>query len=136
MRPVVQQDRTGCAIASVAVLADESYRTVKQAAAALGIQVADAQLWSDTRHMRRLLARFQIEAGGAEEPFVAWDRLPDTALLAIKWHREKTGPAWHWVVFARDGDVACVFDSKKTLTTNRRTDFGRIRPKWFIRIER
>jgi hypothetical protein len=134
LQPVVQQDRSGCAIASVAALADESYLTVKRAAASLGIHVSDSKLWSDTRHVRRLLSFFAIAAGKGEEPFTAWESLPARALLAIKWHKEKTGPAWHWVVFARDEKGSCVLDPKRSLRTNRRTDFGRMKPKWFIAL--
>jgi len=134
MKPVIQQDRTGCGIASVAALAGRTYAAVKQEAAQLGIAVSDARLWSDTRHIRRLLAHFGIPAG-RQEDFVSWSSLPDRALLAIKWHREKHGPAWHWVVFVRDAAESYVLDPKKALRTHRRTDFGRIRPKWFIRLQ-
>ncbi len=134
MTPVIQQDRTGCAIACVAALAGQTYSAVKQEAAQLGIAVSDARLWSDTWHVRRLLAHFGIPAG-RQQDFVSWDSLPDHALLAIKWHREKDGPAWHWVVFVRDASGSYVLDPKKALRTNRRTDFGRMKPKWFIGLQ-
>jgi ABC-type bacteriocin/lantibiotic exporter with double-glycine peptidase domain len=137
MKPVVQHDRTGCGLACVAALSGESYAAVKAEAAALGISVTDPQLWSGTKHIRRLLAQVQIAAGKNEEKFVSWSALPRHALLAIKWHREKRGPAWHWVVFVRETSGACyVLDPKKTLRTNTRTDFGRMKPKWFIRLLR
>jgi len=132
--PVVQEDRTGCGLASVAVLAGRTYAAVKTEAARLGIAVDDSRLWTETDSVRRLLDRFGIAAGRREEAFRSWSRLPDRALLAIKWHREKTGPAWHWVVFVRDAAGARVLDPKKALKTNRRTDFGRMEPRWFIRI--
>lgn len=135
MKPVVQQDRTGCGIASVAALTGNPYATVKREAAKLGIAVTDTKLWSDTTHVRRLLAHFHLSAQ-KETDFASWDALPDRALLAIKWHREKTGPAWHWVVFIRDASACYVLDPKKSLRTHRRTDFGRMKPKWFIRIGR
>ena len=134
MKPVIQQDRTGCGIACVAAFTGQKYATVKAEAAKLGIVVTDATLWSDLRPIRRLLARFQISVG-KEVGFTFWRALPDRALLAIKWHREKTGPAWHWVVFVRDAAGCYVLDSKQALRTHRRTDFGRIRPKWFIRLK-
>jgi hypothetical protein len=131
---VIQRDRTGCAIASVAALTGRSYAAVKRTAAALGISVDDARLWMNPRPMRRLLAAHGLAAGAAEEPFSSWETLPARALLAIKWHREPAGPAWHWVVFAREGGDACVLDSKRRLRTHRRTDFGRIKPRWFIAV--
>lgn len=134
MQPVVQRDRTGCGIAAVAAITGETYVAVKRAAGKLGISVDDPRLWSDPRPMRQLLAHFGVAAGAGEAPFHGWQRLPACALLAIKWHREKTGPAWHWVVFVRAPDGAAVLDSKRGLRRNRRTDFGRIQPKWFIRL--
>ena len=135
MKPVVQEDRTGCAIASIAALTQEKYQAVRRAAKELGISVDDSQLWTDTGHVRKLLARYGVRAGAKEEPFRSWAGLPDRALLAIKWHREKSGPAWHWVVFARDEGNSFVLDSKRGLRANRRTDFGRMKPKWFIRLD-
>ena len=135
MKPIVQEDPTGCGIASVAALVGRPYTVVKKAAAALGIDVSDPRLWSDTAHVRRLLAFYRRAAGEKEEPFVSWARLPARALLAIKWHREKAGPAWHWVVFIREERGSYVLDPKRALRTNRRTDFGRMKPRWFIRPE-
>jgi hypothetical protein len=134
VNPVVQQDPTGCGIASVAALTGQKYTTVKKAAEQLGIDVSDARLWSETRHLRRLLAYYRVALGKTEETFTGWNALPARALLATKWHREKTGPAWHWVVFERTGTGARVLDSKRTLRRHRRTDFGRMKPKWFIRV--
>ncbi len=134
MKPVVQEDPTGCAIASVAALAGRSYADVKSVAGELGIAVDDPRLWSSAQPMRQLLARFALRAGKAEEAFAGWPRLPSRALLAIKWHRERRGPAWHWVVFVRDAAGSYVLDPKRALRTNRRTDFGRMKPKWFIRL--
>ena len=134
MKPVVQQDRTGCGIASVAALTVQTYAAVKKTAAQLGIAVNNPKLWSETMPVRRLLAHFRIATKG-EEKFVSWDALPDCALLAIKWHREKAGVAWHWVVFVRDSSDRYVLDPKKALRTHRRTDFGRMHPKWFIRLQ-
>ncbi len=135
MSPVVQHDRTGCGVASVAALSGKSYATVRRAAAKLGIAVTDARLWSGTRHIRRLLELFHLPAG-KQATFKSWERLPDCALLAIKWHCERKGPAWHWVVFVRDASGAYVLDPKMALRTNRRTDFGRMKPRWFIRVRK
>ena len=135
LRPVVQEDRTGCAVACVAALTGRPYAAAKQLATSVGVSVDDPRLWGDTRPMRTLLRAAGLRAGAAEESFTGWKRLPSLALLAIKWHREKTGPAWHWVVFARNESGAFVLDSKRGLRMNRRTDFGRIKPKWFIRLD-
>jgi len=135
MNAVVQEERTGCAIACVAALAGIKYPAAKKAATQLGIFAADPALWHATSHVRKLLAHFNLRAGSREENFGSWERLPNQALLAIKWHVEKTGPAWHWVVFIREDSRAYVLDPKKALRTNQRKDFGRMKPKWFIEIK-
>ena len=133
--PVVQLERTGCGIASVAALSGRSYPEMKAIAGSLGIFAHDRSLWSDSSHVRRLLAVVGLQAEPGEIPFSSWDSLPDLALLAIKWHLEKGRPFWHWAVFVREENgQSCVLDSREGLRHNARTDFGRMRPQWFIRI--
>jgi hypothetical protein len=134
MKPVIQEELTGCAIASTAALAGVSYAAAKKVANSLGISAADPTLWSSTMHIRKLLKHYNIKAGPKQTPFNNWQSLPDLALLAVKWHMEKDTPYWHWVVFIRDSSGEYVLDSKKALKHNKRTDFGRIKPKWFIGI--
>lgn len=134
MKPVVQSERTGCGIASVAAIAGLSYPKAKLIANSLGIFAENESLWSETAHVRKLLGHFGIKSGSREIPFRSWEALPDLALLSIKWHLEKGWPYWHWVVFVRENGRPCVLDSKKNLQTHRRTDFGRMKPKWYIPI--
>ena len=134
MKPVVQQERTGCGIASVATVAGVTYRQAQRVAKRLGIVAEDQRLWSDTGYVRRLLRQYHVCAARTEAPFVSWQALPDLALLSIKWHKERGRPFWHWVVFWRGRKGAVVLDSKYALRTNRRTDFWRMHPKWFIAI--
>jgi len=134
MKPVVQNERTGCGIASVAALAGVSYARAKAEANKLGIFAEDPRLWSHTGHVRTLLTRFGMSASRREQKFVSWKQLPDLALLAIKWHRERGKPLWHWVVFVREDELSYVLDSKKALTKHKRTDFGKMKPKWFIEV--
>ncbi|MCC6141845.1 MAG: hypothetical protein IT389_14640 [Nitrospira sp.] len=136
MKPVVQLERTGCGIASVAVLAGVRYVQAKREANRLGIFAEDRRLWSDTQPVRRLLAEYRIQTSRREYPFVSWAALPEIALLAVKWHRERGRPFWHWVVFWRSPHGPVVLDSKRTLRRHIRTDFGRMKPKWWIRVER
>lgn len=134
IRPVVQRERTGCGIASAAAIAGVSYARAKSVAASLDISARDRRLWSETAHVRRLLGRFGTRTA-AEQPFRGWDNLPDLALLSIKWHRESGRPFWHWVVFSRERGQARVLDSKKSLKRHVRTDFGRMKPKWYIAVQ-
>ena len=135
MKPVIQQEATGCAIASAAALAGVTYASAKHVAKSLGITATNPTLWSDTSHIRQLLSHYRVITDNKETPFTSWQALPNCALLAIKWHREKGKAYWHWVVFVRDVDKQYVLDSKKSLKKNVRTDFGRIKPKWFITVK-
>ena len=136
IKPVVQLERTGCGIAAVATLAAVSYREAQRRAKRLGIVAADRRLWSETNHVRRLLREYRLRPARTELPFRSWKQLPDLALLAIKWHREEGRPFWHWVVFCRNPGGPVVLDPKRNLQTHIRTDFGRIKPRWFITVRK
>lgn len=69
MKPVIQQEATGCAIASAAALAGVSYTAAKKAASNLGITATDPTLWSSTTHIRRLLKHYNIKTRPTETPF-------------------------------------------------------------------
>ena len=135
MKPVVQLERTGCGIASVAALAGVSYTAAKRVANRIGISAADSRLWSETTPVRRLLRQYRLQSSARPTPFDSWDALPDRALLAIKWHRKSGQAYWHWVVFVRDSSGTYVLDSKRSLNRHVRTDFGRMKPKWFLEIK-
>jgi hypothetical protein len=134
IRPVVQLERTGCGIASVAAIAGLSYAKTAAIAGSLGISASDERLWSQTAHVRRLLEHLGVKTGRTERAFRSWQSLPDLALLSIKWHLESGRAFWHWVVFVRDDAGARVLDPKRSLRRHARTDFGRIKPKWFIPV--
>lgn len=135
MRPVLQEETTGCGIASVAALAQVTYAKVKKAANQMGIFSDDGALWSDTGYVRQLSRRFGVKLDPAEKPFQGWRKLPDCALLAIKWHLENGKPFWHWTVFVRESEESYVLDPKKSLKSNKRADFGRMKPKWYIEVK-
>jgi hypothetical protein len=132
---VVQEERTGCGIASVAAIAGVPYGRAKTVAASLGIFAKDDRLWSDTEYVRRLVAEFDMRSARSTRPFRSWSSLPDCALLAIKWHLEDGRPFWHWVIFVREEGRSYVLDSKKSLKVHVRTDFGRMKPKWSLAVK-
>lgn len=134
MKPVVQLDVTGCGIACVAALTGQTYLQARAIASRLGISVDDPALWSGTDCVRRMLLHCNIRLLPRRMPFRSWDALPDVALLAIKWHLELGKPFWHWVVFVREHGEAFVLDSRRALKTHRRTDFGRIKPRWYMKL--
>ncbi len=134
MKPVIQEEISGCGIAASATIAGVSYLEAKRVANRIGIYAEDHTLWSDTAYVRRLLSQFGVPTDSDETPFESWTSLPDCALLSIRWRLECDRPYWHWVVFVREGTVAYVLDSKKALKRHVRTDFARMKPKWYIGV--
>lgn len=136
MKPVVQEETTGCGIASVANILGKTYAEMKEIANTMGIYASDASLWSDTQHVRKMLSAASFAMSETEIPFSSWSALPDTALLSIKHHQENGKFFWHWVVFQRRDGKAFVLDSDSSLASNIRTDFNTMQPKWFIEIKK
>ncbi|PSL14667.1 hypothetical protein CLV44_107118 [Marinobacterium halophilum] len=134
LRPVVQEETSGCGIASVANILGKTYAEMKVVANAMGIYAEDTSLWSDTQYVREMLSIAGVETSADEIPFESWDGLPDLALLSIKHHTEDGRNFWHWVVFKRTDGQAFVLDSASYLPSNIRTDFDEMQPKWFIEV--
>lgn len=135
LKPVVQEETTGCGIASAANILGKTYSEMKRIANAMGIHASDESLWSDTRYVRRILSGTGVEISPDETPFESWNALPDLALLSIKHHREGGRNFWHWVVFKRIDGQPFVLDSASYLPSNIRTDFDAMQPKWFIEVK-
>lgn len=134
IHPVVQEEVTGCGIASVATILGKTYAQMKSVAGNMGIHASDTSLWSDTRYVRRMLSCARIETSVHEVPFETWEALPDLALLSIKHHVEAGTAFWHWVVFRRIDGQPQVLDSASYLPSNVRRDFEAMQPKWFIEV--
>lgn len=134
LKPVVQEEPTGCGIASVANVLGKTYSEMKAIANAMGIYAEDKSLWSDTQYVRKMLASSGVETSVEELSFVSWEALPDLALLPIKHHQNDGKEFWHWVVFKRIAGKAVVLDSASYLPRNIRTDFDEMHPKWFIEV--
>ena len=135
MNPVIQEETTGCGIASVANIIGKSYSELKAIANSMDIHASDKSLWSDTEYVRKLLNSFNIETSKNEIPFKSWRELPNIALLSIKHHQDDGKNFWHWVVFKRIKNKPFVLDSASYLSSNIRTDFNEMHPKWFIEIK-
>ena len=131
---VIQEEKTGCGIASVANIINLSYAEVKNKANSIGIFAEDETLYSDTGYVRRLLTEYDVETSSKEHQFTSWDRLPDLALLSIKYHEKDGLPFWHWVVFKRENGSPVVLDSAAYLSENERLDFDDMEPKWYIEV--
>lgn len=135
LNSVIQEEATGCGIAAVANILGKSYPEMKHAANAMGIHADDKLLWSDTRYVREMLSHAGIGTSADEIPFETWRKLPDLALLAIKHHQQEGKNFWHWVVFRRVDGQPVVLDSASYLSSNIRTDFDDMQPKWFIEVK-
>ena len=134
LRSVIQEETTGCGIASVANILGKTYPEMKAIANSMGIYADDKSLWSSTRYVREMLLSAGVETSPGEIPFESWDTLPDLALLSIKHHQEAGKNFWHWVVFKRVEGEGYVLDSASYLPNNVRTDFEAMQPKWFIDV--
>lgn len=134
LKPVIQEEVSGCGIASVANILGKSYSEMKSEANAMAIYADDEPLWSDTEYVRKMLSKFGVSTSQIETPFESWEKLPDLALLSIKHYKENGKNFWHWVVFKRIGEDPMVFDSASYLESNIRIDFESIELKWFIEI--
>lgn len=132
--PVIQEETTGCGIASAANILGKTYPEMKAIANTMGIYASDKALWSDTQYVRRMLSGAGVETSAEEIPFESWESLPDLALLSIKPHQEEGKDFWHWVVFKRVNGQAFVLDSASYLPSNIRQDFEAMQPKWFIAV--
>ncbi|WP_409525714.1 hypothetical protein [Nitrincola sp. MINF-07-Sa-05] len=135
LKPVIQEETTGCGIASVANILGRTYLEMKDTANGMGIHAEDKSLWSDTQYVRQMLSHAGVETSADEIPFESWSALPDLALLSIKHHQEDGKNFWHWVVFKRIGGQEFVLDSASYLPSNIRTDFNAMQPKWFIEVK-
>ena len=116
MKPVVQLERAGCGIASMAVLAGVSYAQAKHVANRLGIFADDPKLWPETDYVRRLLKEYGFQAARNEVSFASWE-----ALLILHYSRSngtKKG-------VARSGIGWCFVEGRTGLSCSIRSErFG------------
>lgn len=133
MNVIIQEEKTGCGIASVANIVGLSYNQVKRKADSKGIFASDESLYSDTAYVRTLLNEYGYGTSHREMPFDSWHDLPSLALLAIKYHLEAGIAYWHWVVFKREAE-AYVLDSASYLEVNKITNLNELDPKWYIAV--
>jgi len=68
MKPVVQEEKTGCAIACSATIAGVSYKEARKIANSIGIYAEDSALWSKTDFIRKLLEEYGIKTGKKGNP--------------------------------------------------------------------
>lgn len=135
MKPVIQEEVTGCGIASVANIVGKTYSEMRAIANSMGISASDESLWSDTQYVREMLSSFGVTTSDKEIPFQSWSELPSLALLSIKYRKESNRSYWHWVLFKRTDSETVVLDSASYLPSNVRIDFNEMHPKWYIEVK-
>jgi hypothetical protein len=140
----LQQDRSGCGLACVAMLAGIGYAQARGLAQALGVgpkpyryrvgagsRTARDGYLTDARQLRRMLKLLGLRSE-AEREVSDWDECDGDGIVAINY--DAANDSWHWVVHLRDRNGACVLDPNARVRSERRTDFGRMRPVRFIPV--
>ncbi|MGO1070010.1 hypothetical protein [Lysobacter sp. CA199] len=144
IRRQLQQDRSGCGLACVAMLAGIGYAQARNLARALGIgpkpyryrvgaglRNAREGYLTNARQLQRML-RLLGPRTGDERAVTGWDECDGDGIVAI--NHDPIDDRWHWVVFLRQNTGAWVLDPNPRVRSDRRTDFGRMRPARFIPV--
>jgi hypothetical protein len=139
-----QQDATGCGLACVAMLGGIGYAQARGLARRLGIGPRERVLgrggqartvrnayFSDAGQLRRMLGLLGLQAG-PERRLARWDGLDRGGIAGIRYNRREN--SWHWVVFLHGDDGGWVLDPNPRVRSERRTDFGRMKPHCFIPV--
>ena len=133
MRRVLQQDPSGCGLACVSMLRNVSYSKVKKVALTLPNFDASSTFYTEAKDLRVLLRHLGVSCAKRLVSFSSWERLPECCILAVSFREADW--TWHWVVFRRNGADAYVLDPRPSVKANRRRDFGRLRPRWYLKVE-
>ena len=122
MRRILQQHRTGCGIACIAMISGTTYEKVMSVAAKiLNWSESQRTFYTRSSQLQSLLLEMNISAQKGRS-IRKWASMPDTAIVGIN-HNKKNN-TWHWVVFRREAGREYVLDPKSRCEC--RTDFGRM----------
>ena len=133
MRRIRYGDSTGCGLACIAMLAGFSYKKVKKKAVQELNFSNKRKFYTGTGNLKALGECFGISIVGCRRrPFKNWDALPNTAIISINPNLDHT--SWRWVVFSRTNGTSFVLDPKQSIKSNKRTDFGRMRPSGYLPV--
>jgi len=133
MKRVLQGNPSGCGLACVAMLANRSYREVRDKARLIPGFDNDHCLRTNASELRSLLEEYGISASKHLIPFRDWNHLPNLCILAINYN--ESTEIWHWVIFTSNNGNKYVLDPNPHIKTSRRTDFRRIKTKWYLKIK-
>lgn len=137
MQTIRQEHPTGCALACLAMLSGQSYQAIyARFGGRIRQEYGDNLLSISELTMRQFCAELGITMD-PDIDFEDWSVLThgtDIALVAINPKtRGSEPPDWHWVVY--DGKAGFVRDPHHTIQRTERTDYGRMRPYFYARVE-
>lgn len=127
MRRIIQEDKTGCGLACIAMLSGRKYKEIRKVAVTEHGFDEDGEFYTQTKHLTALGQRFGLEIGSRRRKFKDYSSLPDRAILAIN-YKEATD-TWHRVIFHRTAKEEYVLDPKQSIKTAKRKDLSRISRK-------
>lgn len=79
MRRVIQQDRTGCGLACIAILARTKYSQVKDTSLGLLDLDSNDEVYTSASDRQKLGDKFNLNIGGKRRAFKGFNELPDLA---------------------------------------------------------
>lgn len=130
---VKQEDETGCGLACIAMLAGVSYNEIKNVALDKLKFRTNGEFYTGTGQLKELASHYNVEIEGKRRrKFKSWSELPDVAIVSI--NLKENNKYWHWVVFQRKDGADFVLDPKKSITTDRRTNFNRMKPFGYLPV--
>jgi len=134
MKRILQEDGTGCGIACIAMITGRSYQQIKDELIKMPGYSAKGPFYTDASELRALAKSQGVSLIKRKRKFKEWKLVPNGSILAIRFKEKNSEQEWHWVVFNRINGREFVIDPKKSIKTDQRTDFGRIKAKWYLPI--
>lgn len=126
---VYQHDETGCGIACVAMLTNQSYYEVKDQLIKRGFFKKHFDFGTTFQELTNILASFNFRPM-QKRKFKKWTNIPAKVAI-VSTNYDKSG-GWHWVVFVRDLDGYFIYDPGKPRKKIR--DLRGKMSGWFIEI--
>lgn len=129
VKHVYQHDDTGCGIACVAMLVNQTYHGVKEQLMLKGLFPDNSDFGTTFRQLSDILCSFGLRPM-PKRKFKKWTNIPAKIAIAST-NYDKSG-GWHWVVFVRDIDGCYIYDPGKPRKKIR--DLRGKMSGWFIEL--
>jgi len=129
VKHVYQHDDTGCGIACVAMLVNQTYHGVKEQLIRNGFFSDNADFGTTFRELTNILTSFNFRPMSRRK-FKKWSNIPAKVAIASTNYNKSGG--WHWVVFVRDIDGFYIYDPGKPRKKIR--DLRGKMSGWFIEV--